>query len=125
MGETPQVLVVDDDPELRTLLEFDFRTNGFDVVTAANGAEALDYLQETDPSEYPDVIVLELLMPGVDGLTFLHRRIGHSFESVPVVVLTEDDGIETFREAYKLGVADYVTKPFSPPHLITRVEHIQ
>lgn len=123
MEETPQVLIVDDDPDLRELLEFDFRTNGFDTVTVANGAEALTYLQET--TDLPDAIVLDLLMPGVDGMTFLHRRSDTQFESIPVIMLTVVDDVETFRDAYELGIDDYVTKPFSPPHLVTRVENIQ
>jgi len=122
MEETPQVLVVDDDPDLRELLEFDFRTNGFDTVTVANGAEALNYLRET--TDLPDVIVLDLLMPGVDGMTFLHKRSDTRFESIPVIMLTVVDDVETFRAAYELGIDDYVTKPFSPPHLVTRVENI-
>lgn len=123
MQDIKKVLVVDDDPELRDLLKFDFRTHGFDTVTVSDGAEALEYLQGA--SNLPDAIILDLLMPGVDGMTFLRKRFGTRFDSIPVIVLTVVDELDTFREAFELGIDDYVTKPFSPPHLITRVEHIQ
>jgi DNA-binding response OmpR family regulator len=118
------VLIVEDDDDLQQLLQFNFESNGFDVVARGDGAEALEYLEETDT--LPDVIILALLMPDVDGLDFLRQRSDSDrLASIPTVMLSEVDDEETLAEAYELGVDDYVTKPFSPNALITRVTHLK
>lgn len=124
MSDSDTVLVVEDNPDLQYLLEYNFQTRGFDVVVAEDGADALEYLQ--GPDELPDVIVLDLMMPAVNGVEFLHRRADSpDLQAVPVLVLTAVDDEETLAEAYDLGVEDYVTKPFSPSALVTRVKHLQ
>lgn len=120
---TGRVLVVEDDPDLRELLAFNFESKGFAVETAGDGAEALTLLEET--SDLPDAIVLEILLPDVDGLELL-RRCGESerLAEIPTIVLSAVGDEDTVAEAYELGADDYLTKPFSPNELITRVEHL-
>lgn len=124
MTDISSVLIVEDDDDLQQLLQFNFESKGFDVVARNDGAEALDYLEQTDT--FPDVIILALLMPDVDGLDFLRQRSdSERLASIPTVMLSEVDDEDTLAEAYELGVDDYVTKPFSPNALITRVTHLK
>jgi CheY-like chemotaxis protein len=124
MADISSVLIVEDDDDLQQLLQFNFESNGFDVVARDDGAEALAYLDETEI--LPDVIILDLLMPDVDGLDFLRKRAdSERLASIPTVILSGVDDEDTLAEAYELGVDDYVTKPFSPNALITRVTHLE
>ncbi|WP_157744246.1 response regulator [Halopenitus persicus] len=123
MSDIRTVLIVEDDDDLQQLLQFTFESNGFDVVVRNDGAEALEYLETAD--SLPDVIILDLLMPDVGGLDFLRRRSDFDrLAPIPTVMLSGVDDEERLAEAYELGVDDYVTKPFSPSELITRVTHM-
>lgn len=123
MSDSQSVLLVEDDPDLQQLLEFTFENKGFDVAVADDGADALDYLEGAD--SLPDVIVLDILMPVIDGMEFLRRRAqDDTLASIPTVILTGLDDEDTLAEAYELGADDYVTKPFSPNALITRINHL-
>ncbi|SDY71400.1 response regulator [Halopenitus persicus] len=123
MSDISSVLIIEDDNDLQQLLQFNFESKGFDVVTRDDGAEALAYLKDTDT--LPDVIILDLLMPDVDGLEFLRQRAdSERLGAIPTVILSGVDDEDTLAEAYELGVDDYVTKPFSPNALITRVTHL-
>lgn len=120
---TKRVLIVEADSDLRELLGFNFENKGFTVETASDGAEALSYLEETN--DLPETIVLEILLPEVDGLELL-RQCGENdrLAGIPTIVLSAVGDEETVAEAYDLGADDYLTKPFSPNELITRVEHL-
>lgn len=120
MGASPTVLIVEDDADLRQLLVHTFEGAGFDTVAVSDGGEALSYLESAD--EPPALVILDLLMPEVDGLDFLAKR---PDDDVPVIVLTGVDDEETLAEAYERGANDYVTKPFSPKELLTRAKHLQ
>lgn len=123
MSQKPLVLIVDDDQYLLELLEFNFDSEGYDVVCHGDGQEGLDYLRETN--DVPDAIVLDLLMPDVDGMEFLRQRAEiDRLPQIPTIILTGIDDEETLAEAFELGVDDFVTKPFSPKALITRVNHL-
>ncbi len=115
---TKKILVVDDKAELRTLLKSYFAQDGYEVVTASNGQEALFSARR----EKPDLILLDLMMPEMGGYEFM--RI-YSREAVtPVIVLTarleENDKVL----GLELGADDYVTKPFSPRELAARVRAV-
>src|SRR5512136_2156060 len=113
-----KILVVDDKPELRTLLKSYLTQEGFDVVAANDGREALFVARQ----EKPDLIILDLMMPEMGGYDFMRV---HSREAdTPVIVLTakleENDKVL----GLELGADDYVTKPFSPRELTARVRAV-
>ena len=113
---TATILIVEDDPALLAGLALNLRRAGYRVRTAADGTAALAALE----SEAPDLVLLDLMLPGVDGLEIL-RRIRSGDAALPVVVLTalgeEDDKVR----GLDVGANDYVTKPFSITELLARV----
>ena len=110
----PRVLLVDDDPAMLRLLEVNFRLEGFTVATAGRGEDALRAIR----AEPPDVVVLDLMLPGIDGLE-VHRamREDPALAAVPVVFLT---GRAVDDADAPLG-ADFVAKPFDPADLVALV----
>ncbi len=108
------VLVVEDDRTLRRALRASFRNWDFDVVEAGSGEEALSIASNAPP----DLVVLDLTLPGIDGIeTLRHLR---TFSDVPVVVLTVRDGLRDKIAALESGADDYVLKPFEPDELLAR-----
>jgi DNA-binding response OmpR family regulator len=115
----PDVLVVDDEPQVRQIVASYLEAEGFDVRTAADGHEALAELAR----KRPDLVVLDLMLPGVDGLTVL-RRLREAGDQVPVIVLSAR-GQESERVAgLELGADDYVAKPASPREVLARVRAV-
>jgi DNA-binding response OmpR family regulator len=113
---TPIVLVVDDDPELRVLLETCLRVEGFDVRTAQNGSDALSVAQQTTPC----LILLDLMMPVMDGIEFRRRQQrAPALRDVPVVCLSAHHNAR--QTAASLGFDDCLGKPFDLDHLIAVV----
>jgi CheY-like chemotaxis protein len=110
----PRVLLVDDDSAILRVLEVNFSLEGFDVETASQGEEALEKAAATRPA----IIVLDAMMPGMDGWEVCRRlREDPSLAEVPVVFLSARPR-EDARDADKLGVVRYVTKPFDPVALV-------
>jgi len=119
MAARPDILVVDDEPQVRHVVASYLEGEGFAVRTAADGTEALAELAR----KRPDLIVLDLMLPGVDGLTVL-RRLRDSGDSVPVIVLSAK-GEESERVVgLELGADDYVSKPASPREVLARVRAV-
>jgi len=114
----PTILVVDDERDIRDLVSYHLTRSGFMVVTAADGERALEVVRET----VPDLIVLDLMLPGMDGLDVcrLLRRDPRT-SHVPVVMLTARDDETDVVTGLELGANDYVAKPFSPRILVARV----
>lgn len=112
-----RVLVVDDDQDIRAVLESTLGFSGFDIVSAPDAATALTMLA----SEHPDAMVVDVMMPGLDGfeLVELLRSRG---EMVPVLFLTARDEVADRVRGLKLGADDYVTKPFSVVEVAARLE---
>ena len=118
MGETRTVLVVDDEPDISSVVAGYLRRAGFRAVTASDGPSAV----AADSEHEPDLIVLDVMLPGFDGLqamAHLRRR-----REVPVILLTAR-GEEADRVlGLRLGADDYVVKPFSPAELVARVDAV-
>ena len=110
------LLVVDDEPNIVELLSASLRFAGYDVSTAANGSEALRKAKEVDP----DLVVLDVMMPGLDGFDVV-RRLRAEDRHVPVLFLTARDAVEDKVKGLQTGGDDYVTKPFSLDELVARV----
>jgi two-component system, OmpR family, response regulator len=115
----PRVLVTDDEDNIRFLLDAALRHFGFDVVLAANGREALGAVAD----EKPDLIVLDVMLPDLDGFEVC-RRLRADGIRVPVLFLTARDGTEEKVRGLTLGGDDYVTKPFSLEEVVARVRAI-
>ncbi|OFL65284.1 MULTISPECIES: response regulator transcription factor [unclassified Brevibacterium] len=115
----PHVLLVDDDSTIREHLAPVLRRSGLDTETAADGVEALQAIE----ARRPDLVILDVLMPNLDGREVL-RRIRADDEWLPVILLTEVG--ETFERAAALddGADDYMTKPFDPVELMARVRAV-
>jgi len=116
-----KILVVDDEPDALELVGFNLKQAGFEVTTADDGAEALKKARET----VPDLILLDLMLPEVDGLEvckLLKRDAATS--SIPVIMLTAKAAEIDRVLGLELGADDYVTKPFSPRELVLRVKNL-
>jgi len=113
-----RVLLADDDDDLRILARTALVRDGFDVVEASDGAEALQIARDVRP----DLVVLDLLMPELDGLEVLRLlRAEDGTRDTPVLLFTTLDNEGLIREGFNLGAADYLTKPFTMPQLTARV----
>ncbi len=112
----PSVLIVDDDPKLLKMLGRTLTYEGFHVYSAGNGNEALGEVQ----AHHPDVIVLDWMMPGMDGLTVL-ERLRDMGDQTLVLMLTARDAVENRVAGLEGGADDYLVKPFAPAELLARV----
>jgi two-component system KDP operon response regulator KdpE len=110
-----QILVVDDEPQIRRALRLALRANGYAVREAASGGEALDRLAERSP----DLVILDLVLPDMDGVEVCRRV--REWSRVPVIVLSAHGEDDTKVRALDEGADDYVTKPFSMPELLARM----
>jgi DNA-binding response OmpR family regulator len=117
----PTVLVVDDEEYILRILGFALRAEGWDVITASDGARAIQQVSV----KRPDIVVLDLMMPVMDGYQVLQRLKGEpASRDIPVIVLTAK-GRDADREAALEAGADlYMTKPFSPQRLVERVQEM-
>jgi DNA-binding response OmpR family regulator len=115
------VLVVDDDPVILKLLTVNFELEGYDVLTATHGAEALDVARE----RRPDVVVSDIMMPVMSGIDLVvAMQADADLATIPVVLLSAKAQAADVRAGIEAGAADYVTKPFEPLDLISRVEAV-
>jgi len=117
----PVVLVVDDEPSLRVLLHGVLRLAGYDVREAVTGEEALAYL---DGPEQPDAVLLDILLPGIDGWEVLARLGEERRRALPVLVLSASTGPAAHARAESLGCRGFVEKPFAVPDLIARLHQL-
>ncbi len=115
-GGTARLLVADDEPTILELLSASLRYAGFDVVTAADGNEALTRAR----AQRPDALVLDVMMPGLDGFEVV-RRLRNEGSTAPVLFLTARDSTEDKVRGLTVGGDDYVTKPFSLEEVVARL----
>lgn len=117
-GRRRKILIVDDEPRMIHFIRLNLEHDGFEVFEAESGSEALEQLRD----QLPNLILLDVMMPGLDGFETL--RLIREISTVPVIMLTakgeEDDRVR----GLELGADDYITKPFSPRELISRVRAV-
>ena len=114
-----KILVVDDERAVRDSLRRALELEGYDIELAADGGEALTRLTENGEAQ-PDAVILDVLMPGIDGLEVCRRLRRHG-NRVPVLMLTARDEVENRVAGLDAGADDYVTKPFALEELVARM----
>lgn len=119
MKET--ILIVEDEKDIVKMLEYNLKKEGFKTLSARNGEDALEMVK----SEHPDLILLDLMLPGIDGLEVCRAlKSERKTASIPVIMLTAKSQESDKVVGLELGADDYVTKPFSPRELIARVRAV-
>jgi two-component system, OmpR family, alkaline phosphatase synthesis response regulator PhoP len=109
------VLAVDDDASILRLIQLIMEANGFRVLKASDGESALNVLNE----ETPDIILLDIKMPGMDGYTICqHIR---KLSQIPIIMVTAKGSVEEITQGLELGADDYIVKPFSNKELVARI----
>ena len=117
----PLVLVAEDDEDILALVVFDLQDEGYEVLTARNGDDAIRLARE----RRPDLILLDVAMPGLDGYEVTRRlRADATTSGTPVVLLTARAQVKDVIEGFEAGANDYVTKPFRPDELRTRLHAV-
>jgi DNA-binding response OmpR family regulator len=114
-----RILIVDDDPKIRRLVELKLDHAGYEVFTAASGHEALDVISRCG---LPHLAIVDLMMPGMDGFELCKAL--QQFSDLPVIMLTAVDEEETVIHGIEHFAEDYITKPFSPRELLARVQRV-
>ena len=118
MARKKSVLLVDDDPQLTRLVRANLESSEYRVLSAADAPSALRILEE----EMPDLVVLDIMLPGMDGYELCQRI--REISLVPIIMLTaKGEDIDKVK-GLKIGADDYVTKPFNVPELLARIEAV-
>jgi two-component system alkaline phosphatase synthesis response regulator PhoP len=116
-----KILVVDDEINITQILEFSIGAEGYEVITAMNGEEAVDKARR----ELPDLIILDIMMPRIDGYEACRiLKANPLTKNIPVVLLTAKGRDIDKRLGYEVGATDYIVKPFSPSKLIDRIHKL-
>lgn len=115
----PKILAVDDDENIRELVKVFLRNEGFEVVEAEDGVDALDKLAETKV----DMVILDVMMPNMDGWE-LCTEIRNYYEDMPILMLTAKGETAQKVKGFNLGADDYLVKPFEPAELVVRVKSL-
>lgn len=113
-----KILIVDDEEHIRELIRFYLDKEGFSVVQAASGEEALHLLE----NEYIDLAIVDIMMPVMDGFQLVEEM--KEMKDIPVIMLTAKSQSADKLRGFSLGIDDYVTKPFDPDELLARVKTI-
>jgi len=118
---TTTILVVEDDVAIRDMLCFSLKQMGFGCVAASDGEQGLECLKV----QQPDLILLDWMLPGMDGIEFIRRLRANEFlANIPVIMLTAKGESEDLVKGLSVGADDYVNKPFSPPELVARIKAV-
>jgi DNA-binding response OmpR family regulator len=116
-----KVLVVDDEVNITQILEFSIGSEGFEVITAQNGEEAIEKARR----EQPDLIILDVMMPKIDGYEACRiLKANPLTRNIPVVLLTAKGRDIDKRLGMEVGATDYIVKPFSPNRLVERINQL-
>ena len=116
-----KILVAEDEPQTAQLIEFKLKQQGFVVVLATDGEAAMKLI----PTEMPSLIILDAMMPVMDGFEVLRRlKETPELKNIPVIMLTAKSRDRDIVSGLELGAADYIVKPFSPAELVARVRKV-
>lgn len=118
---TPTILVADDEEDLRELVTYRLSRSGYQVIGAGDGQEALELATECTP----DLMVLDVMMPKLDGYELTRRvRAEAALQSIPVILLTARSQESDIDRGFEVGADDYLKKPFNPDELVARVRAV-
>lgn len=120
MSEHPKILIADDEPALRALLRTNLSFEGFETLTASNGEEALKVIRE----EAPDVVLLDVMMPVMDGWQVLEELSRSQNRHARVILVTAKASAEAQLQGWELGCDEYLTKPFDLDVMIERIAEV-
>ena len=116
-----KIVLAEDEPQIARLVEFKLKKEGYEVTWKTNGEEALEAIRK----EKPDLILLDIMMPVMDGYEVLRRiREDENLKSIPVVMLTARAQERDVVKGIDMGADDYIAKPFHPAELLARVKRI-
>jgi two-component system KDP operon response regulator KdpE len=110
------VLVVDDHPKVLRFIEIDLEIRGFEVITTTSGSQALELVE----SAKPDIMLLDIVMPGMDGFEVLKKL--RNFTQLPVIAFSASPG--NYHDAMRVGANDFVTKPFQPDEMASKIKSL-
>jgi two-component system, OmpR family, alkaline phosphatase synthesis response regulator PhoP len=120
MGKS-KILVIDDEPDIVDTVSFMLQARNFDVITASNGLEGLAKVR----SEHPDLALLDIMMPGMDGYDVcIKLKKDKDTMNMPVIMLTARGENDAVIRAHKSGADDYIVKPFNLPTLISKLNKL-
>ena len=114
----PTILVVDDEQGVLTFIKIRLQASGYKVLTAKDGFEALELLK----NNHTDMALVDLMMPQMSGLELIEKI--RKFTQIPIIVITASDSPDTKFEAFALGANEFLTKPFNPDDLVSRIKDI-
>ncbi len=121
MPPAAKILAVDDEPELTDLMHYHLVRAGHQVTTAANGWEAIHSVR----ANRPDIILLDLMLPDLDGFGVCEiLRRDPATATIPIIIVSAWASTDSRNLGLELGALDYITKPFSPPELVARVNRL-
>ena len=115
-----KILVCEDEEMLLTSLEFRLKKQGFEVIRAVDGKEAVDKVV----SEMPDLVIADIMMPEVSGMeliTFIRKKMN---STLPIIIISALGNDETILQAFQEGATDFIAKPFKPTELVLRIKKI-
>ena len=114
-----KILVIDDEPEMVDMLRIRLEDEGYGIITALNGEEGLKKAE----GDHPDLILLDILLPGMSGLEVAKRlRESKATKDVPIIMVTALIGGDAMRTGLKSGAAYFISKPFDPEELLTQIK---
>lgn len=119
MGQKTKVLIVDDEPFNVDVLQQELEELDYQIITASNGQEALDKIK----SQHPDLILLDLMMPVLDGFAVLSEiKTDNTLRDIPVIIVSAADDSKSIVKGIKQGADDYITKPVDADHLVKKLK---
>lgn len=119
MSQKAKVLIVDDEPNNVDFLEQALEDSGYQLITATNGQEALDKIK----SQQPDLVLLDLAMPIMDGFAVLERvKADSSLRDIPIIIISAEHDSKSVVRGIKQGAEDYLTKPVNAGMLVKKVK---